>query len=498
MRDDIEKKFPLIRDIAVRSGLDIINALIGLITITLVANHLDAQSYGIYTQAITTTALLTPLLILRLNTASVRFFPEFKDNKNKLKDQIMTIFMLVVILCTTIVSMMLFSLPYSTILIFGDNIGDQLTIYLAIFIIIRCLSTLLIDYFRALGNVVRASTYNTIRIMLTFIAIVTVLINNGGAITVLKAHCIAEMLIILAVCLKLIHSQLFGLPFTISASQLKPYLKYSLPLVPYTFLLSVNHLSDRYFITHMIGLDEAGTYTFAYSMITATFLLSTALSYAIYPHLSRLWQERNFKDIEIFIKIGQKIFLYFSIPVIFGVLVIYQPLVAVIVGERFSIDSATIIYIAIGNFSLGLSTFYGYLIDLTKKTFLYVKILLLTSSINLVLNWTLIPVIGIEGAALSTALTFTVQLAVLILTSRKLTTINIHIEWVFAFYCLLSSLLMYSILSFVGSGPTTEEILFTISLGILVYFVTSAPLIWKDANSMFYILRPKFIVNKDD
>ena len=61
------------------------------------------------------------------------------------------------------------------------------------------------------------------------------------------------------------------------------YLKYSFPLIPYSALVWVNHAGDRYLITHMIGLKEAGIYFVAYAVASlAFFLRATMASYTLH------------------------------------------------------------------------------------------------------------------------------------------------------------------------------------------------------------------------
>ena len=487
----------LLRDIAVRIGSDVFNVFTNLVTILFLANYLGSTDYGIYMQVITTATLLVPLLIMRLNTASVRFFPSICDDNGLLKDHVMTILMVVVVVSSLTALLLVVMTPFSTRLIFGSDMGARLVIVLSLFVVLRCVSVLLIDYFRALNLIIQASLYNSIRFLAILAGVLLAIIGRLEVTGIILAQCCAELIVLLLVTARLARRQVFGIPFRFSLDRLSSYFRYSFPLVPYSFFLGVNQLSDRYFIAHMIDIDAAGIYAFTYIMISAAFLLAASLSYVIYPYLSRLWQNGEMEEVSRYIDIGQKIFVFFGLPIAFGVYVIYRPLVTLLAGDGFVVSDAVVIWITVGHFFFGLCCIVGYVIDLSKKTVIYLKILFLTSVINLLLNWLLIPVIGMQGAAISTAVTYAVQLLSLSRMSSKLVPFRMAINQRFLAVCLAGSAIMCLLLLLLQPADDVAGLVLIVLAGIIIYISVTLPFTWRMLMNVFSMIRPRSLEPKE-
>jgi O-antigen/teichoic acid export membrane protein len=480
----------LLRDITVRSGSDVFNVFVNLVTILFLANYLGSTDYGIYMQVITTATLLVPLLILRLSTASVRFFPSICDDNGLLKDHVMTILIVVVVVSSLAALLLVGMTPFSTRLIFGSDMGARLVMVLSLFVVLRCVAILLIDYFRALNLIIQASLYNSIRFLAVLAAILLAISGRLDVTGIILAQCGAELIVLLLVAARLARRQVFGIPFRFSLDRLSPYFRYSLPLVPYSFFLGVNQLSDRYFIAHMIDIDAAGIYAFTYIMVSAAFLLAASLSYVIYPYLSRLWQDGEMQEVSRYIDIGQKIFVFFGLPIAFGVYVIYRPLVTLLAGDGFVVSDAVVVWITAGHFFFGLCCIIGYIIDLSKKTVIYLKILLFTSLINLLLNWLLIPIIGMQGAAISTAVTYAVQLLALSRMSSTLVPFRVAINRRFLLVCLAGSAIMCLLLLRLQPADGIAGLVLTVLAGIIIYITVTLPFTWRMLQNVVSMIGP--------
>ena len=487
----------LLRDLTVRSGSDVFNIVINLVTISILANYLGSTDYGIYTLVITTATLLVPLLILRLNTACVRFFPSISADNVLLKDHVMTIMMVVIVVSSLGALLLVGMTPFSTRLIFGSDTGSRLVMVLSLFVVLRCVAILLIDYFRALNLTLQASLYNSIRFLAVLAGILLAISGRLDVTGIILAQCCAEVFILLLVAARLVRRQVFGIPFRFSLDSLSPYFHYAIPLVPYSFFLGVNQLSDRYFIAHMIGIDAAGIYAFTYIMVSAAFLLTASLSYVIYPYLSRLWQKGEMEEVSRYIDIGQKIFVFFGLPIAFGLYVIHRPLVALLAGDGFVVSGEVVAWIALGHFFFGLCSIFGYIIDLSKKTTIYLKILLFTSLINLLLNWLLIPVIGMQGAAISTAVTYAAQLLALSRMSSTLVPFRVAIDRRFMAVCLAGSVIMCLLLLQLQPGDDIAGLVLTVLAGIIIYISATLPFTWRMLLNMISMICPRSLAAKE-
>ncbi|MEH6589917.1 MAG: polysaccharide biosynthesis C-terminal domain-containing protein [Halioglobus sp.] len=471
----------LIRDIVIRLGLDVVNVILNLIIITIVAGALSAKEYGIYTLVFTTASLLIPILLLRLNAACVRFFPPIlQQPRTALRNVFVTIVLLaspiVFIACFAILALM----PWSGEVIFAQQVDQRLLYSLTAFLFLRCFSTLFVDCFRALNRSPIASLYNSSRFVVTLLFLYIQLRADATILDILYAHILAELLILSVVTVHLCVTGILGLNFRFARDQVTPFLRYSLPLVPYTFFIAVNQFADRYFIAHMVGVEEAGIYTFSYNLIAAAFLINTSIAYVIYPHISRLWHEGEMGEIKRYLNLGVQFFLLFALPIAAGVSVVYQPVVQMMVGPEFIVSTEVVAYVATGYIAFGLGSIFSYLIDLSKQTTLFLKILFIAATTNICLNLLLIPSMGMAGAALATLITYCLQFMLVWRVSRNLISLNLRIDLRFACSCALGAACMLLVLQTLRPIEGAVELTVAVLVGAVIYFGITGFLLRKD------------------
>ncbi|MFT5484289.1 MAG: O-antigen/teichoic acid export membrane protein [Halieaceae bacterium] len=471
----------LIRDIVIRLGLDIVNVILNLIILTIVAGALSAKEYGMYAMVFTTASLLIPILLLRLNAACVRFFPSILQQP---RSALRNVFVTIVLLASPVIFISCFAIlaltPWSGEVIFAQQVEQSLLYGLVGFLCLRCFSTLFVDCFRAMNRSPVASLYNSSRFVVTLCFLSIQLLYDTTLLDILYAHILAELLILSVVTAHLCLTGALGMDFRFARDQITPYLRYSLPLVPYTFFIAVNQFADRYLIAHIVGIEEAGVYTFTYNLIAAAFLINTSIAYVIYPHISRLWHENAMDEIKRYLNLGVKFFLLFALPIAAGVSVVYQPVVQMMVGPEFIVSTEVVVYVAIGYIAFGLGSIFSYLIDLSKKTTLFLRILFIAACANICLNLLLIPSMGLAGAALATLITYCIQFLLIWRVSRNLISLNLSVDLRFAGCCVLGAACMLLVLQNLTPIEGMAELTVAILAGAFIYFGITGFLLRKD------------------
>jgi O-antigen/teichoic acid export membrane protein len=119
----------------------------------------------------------------------------------------------------------------------------------------------------------------------------------------------------------------------------------------------------------------------------------------IYPHLSRLWETGNMGAVRGMLEAGQRGFVFFALPIGAGIMLVYTPMLKLLVGTEYLIALPSLVFIILGQIMLGLCNICGFTIDLSKATVMYLKILVATATLNLVLNALLVPEFGVAGTA---------------------------------------------------------------------------------------------------
>jgi len=469
MSPAINKSFKF--DVFIRASSDLIVTAFSLIILSIIAKNLHAVGYGIYGQIMATVTFITPLLLLRLPTACVRYFPRIVSNKFKIKRYFVS--MLVLIWATTIIIIVTPNINKSVTswLMFGTGDYANLVGFVTIFVFLYVSSIFIQDFYRAINKIKNASLYGVIRTGLYLISLLITLYKmKMGVKGLLFSYCFAELSVIVLMTISIYKRDLRNTPTRLDFSWMSEYLKYSLPLVPYTALVWVNHLGDRYLITHMIGLKEAGIYAVSYSISSLAFFLHGAISYVIFPHISLMWSKGQSNTVKSLLQKGQNLFLFQAIPIALGLTVLSPYIIRIIAGEDFFVGRTMIFLIATGYIFLGIFRINGYVIDLSEKTILFLIILIITASINIGLNLIFIPMFKLNGAALSTFITYSLQCIILFFLSPRIVSFKIDFDLKFLMRCTIAAIIMAIFINFFYINNIIDIILVAF-LGFAVYII---------------------------
>jgi O-antigen/teichoic acid export membrane protein len=334
-----------------------------------------------------------------------------------------------------------------------------------------------VDFFRAINKIKYSSIIGLSHSILVCMFIAYSAFNNYGIKGCLLSYICSQIIISLIILILIFRVFFKGVKSKVDFFCMKPYLAYSLPLVPYSILIWITELSGRYFITYFLGLKKAGIYALSYNIVGKAFIIYAVIAYVIYPHISQLWSKGDSDQVKNLLEKGCKIFLYFAIPITLGLTYLSSAVIRLIAGKDFIVDPLLILFICIGSVFLGIYGIYSYIIDLSQKTYIVLYILIITATLNIVLNILLIPLMDIMGAAVSTLLTCAVQVTIIHFLSRKLINIRIDIDLFYILKCFFASLfmilVMFLFLTKVNIMNDISYVLISCFTGALIYFLST-------------------------
>lgn len=219
---------------------------------------------------------------------------------------------------------------------------------------------------------------------------------------------------------------------------LKKMLKIAIPLCPNLIAYSIFNSSDRIMITHLMGVEFTGIYAVGAKL--------GHLSQLIYTAFLSGWQYFSFstmKDSDQVYMIS-KVFEYFTVIIYF-----FEIIIILVINIVYKV-------LFTGNYFEGakiapylfLAPLLSILIQITTSQFIIIKktwpsmiLVFVGAMLNLFLNYFLIPILGMEGAAIATVIGYSVStiMSVLVLKRMKLITLT------YKFLTLTSLFLIYLI-----------------------------------------------------
>jgi O-antigen/teichoic acid export membrane protein len=182
-------------------------------------------------------------------------------------------------------------------------------------------------------------------------------------------------------------------------------LKFALPRMPYVLSATLLAQFDRMMLSSMASPEAAGLYHVGYNVGMLPMLAIQALTPAFLPNFYQLMNQGRFKQVN---NINVKIFWIvtgFAIAVMF----LGYPLIYIMADSKFHEAEKIVPLVVLGYVFFGLAGVYNRFIGYYKDTILQSIAAVLAAGVNVILNYWLIPIYGIEAAAIATVIAYAVQ-----------------------------------------------------------------------------------------
>lgn len=227
--------------------------------------------------------------------------------------------------------------------------------------------------------------------------------------------------------------------FIFDGKKLVEMLKFSLPLVPSSIGVFVFVYIDRIIIKQMMTLNDVGLYGVGYKIASVMGLLIGGTQMALTPIIYNHYHEKS-TPFEI-ARIG-RYFVFFAFIIILGMSLFAKEILMILTTSIYYRAAEVVPYLA---FSIFLSGVYVFAPGLwiIKKTRVIALINIGAAVLNTILNYLLIPMWGIKGAAIATLIGAFAAFYINQTFSQKY--YPIKYPWKKIVYCLCVILLILSI-----------------------------------------------------
>jgi O-antigen/teichoic acid export membrane protein len=376
-------------------------AVLGMLSLTLTARLLEPEGFGVLSLILMVTGFLSMLIINWPNAAIIRFGKqEYVETGN-----IRTTFWARMMLFAASAAVSVISLYF-----FQDRIAGYVRIesryfyLLVLYVIVSSLADLSIYFYQAIGDMKRYSAIPFSGKLINFILLLFISLHwfAPTVINVLVVSIISQLGVCLlsALCL----SRAYVLPPAADQGMLRNILRYSWS-IPLGGLSSfVVGWIDLYFIKKYMTIPDLGNYSLAYRGFTFLVLIIMAVNNLMTPFIVTLRASQRVDLIRKYLDDMAGVLLFFWSLFIVGLIPLVTLLLPQVFGIRYNaatgsfiILSAALAYNAIGSLYASVTAAYDIIFEV-------IIINVITSVLNILADIWLIPVFGINGAALATAL----------------------------------------------------------------------------------------------
>lgn len=423
----------------------VLSIILGLISFPILTRILTEEEYGIIGLISTTMLLATAIAKCGLSNGIIRFYESYSNPEEKR----------VLFVSSVMISGLSFSiltvLAYIAIIpdIFGwleikEEFLFSFTLMSA-YLFIRPLNIIVFNLLRVnektfMFNVVNFIGRITAIGLSLFIVLCIIRAVYGYFIGVLLAEYIVSLI-------------LFWWFFTHYELNLKKFsLNLTLSLATFGIPLVFDELSyllltyaDRYMIAYYYGEDFLGIYTVGYNLaMYLANIIYFSLSYTITPMYVQIFAREGKENTEAFLQKCSYYLLVAFIPMCFGYYAISKDLFIVLASEKYSSCARFSPLILLGTVLLAMNTILNAGLYLKKKSLVILFIMITSVTLNILLNFILLPIYDITGSAIATLIAsiFSVILTISI-SCRHIAAIKMNICKKLFFHLLLSTIMVF-------------------------------------------------------
>lgn len=194
-------------------------------------------------------------------------------------------------------------------------------------------------------------------------------------------------------------------------------LTYSLPLVPGTLAFYVMQYVDRYAINQLSGLHDVGLYGIGARVASLVNLFLMGFQGAWSPTIMKNFREENAP--EKFCVVFSYYFFVVTV-ILVGLSLFGKEILLLLTTKTFSEGFIVIPLLTLAAILASIGQYFTYGIQIAKKSHYRLYLNFAALAINVVLNYVLIPPLGIIGASLATVLSLTFMTVVGMWLSQRL------------------------------------------------------------------------------
>lgn len=429
----------------------VISKLVPLLMLPIVTRLMPGTAYfGLSDLSNTVIQFASAIAVIGMYDAMYRMFFEKEDERFK-KEICSTTFAFTIIMSFCVCTLMIIGKDLIAKYFFGDIKYDFLVYIAAIATLVSATNTIVAAPTRMQNNRKVFLLTNTISPVLSYAISIPLILMEHYVIALPLAALISGLS--MEGIFWVLNRSWFRLKL-FRKEYLKPLLAIAVPLFPNFLIYWVFNSSDKVMITNILDVGEAGIYSVGSKLGHASQLIYTAFAGG--------WQFFAFSTMkdENQVESNSKIFEYLGIisyAATAFVCAISYCFFKVVFAEQYLVGYVIAPYLFLAPLLQMLFQVAANQFLVVKKTWPNMFILMVGAIVNVILNLTLIPVIGIEGASIATLIGYAVSdiICMMVLCKMKLMVVSSRFVicslLMVCFFCiwrlLIPSNLMYGIVA---------------------------------------------------
>ena len=419
----------LLKNFVVYGFGGVISKLVPLIMVPIITRIMpNSFYYGLSDLSNTIISLFSAIAVMGMYDAMYRMFFE-KEGEDYKKEICSTTFAFTIIASLIVALLMLALNKPISLLFYSDKQYGNLVMLCAMSVLIGSTNSIICAPTRMQNKWLTFLIANTLSPIISYSISIPLLLNGYYLIALPLASVISAAII--EIYFIIVNRKWFSFK-KINKSYLPDLLKIALPLLPNFIIYWIFNSSDRVMISNLIGVEQSGIYAVGAKFGQISQLVYTAFAGGYQYFAFTIMKDKD--NTKVISKVFSSL-AAISFALTLFMICVSEFLIVLLFEQVYYSSYMTIPYLFLAPlllmlFQIGTNQFL-----VIKKTWPNLIILGLGALINIILNFALIPTLGIEGASIATLIGYFVSIILCVLVLWKLKLIIIDYKMILSFSC---------------------------------------------------------------
>ena len=205
--------------------------------------------------------------------------------------------------------------------------------------------------------------------------------------------------------------------------------KEGFPLLLAASMAIVINSTDIYMLSYFTTDVEVGIYDVAFKVSLLTTIVLIAVNSIASPKFSEYYAQKDKGQLNYLVYSASKLIFWLSSPILL-LIVLFPSFWLSFFGDEFIVGATVLIILSLGQLVNSLSGSVGNLLKMTNYHKLFQNIMIVAVVLNIALNYFLIPIYRMEGAAIASAISVSfINITAVIYAKKKLDILTVYIPF---------------------------------------------------------------------
>jgi O-antigen/teichoic acid export membrane protein len=418
------KKFAF--DVGITFLASVVTLPLGFVITILLGRYLGAGDLGLYRMTSTIYGIAMLVAAVGIPAAMIKYVAEFKEDRTKFNQ----------IVSSGVITSLFLGIGFIAVFYFSSGIFAEIFNMPGLSGLTKILSPVfpfalvsgallgLLNGLREMKSYAAAMIVQSVLMVIITVSLIYYGFGVAGAVMGVVLSSVGSCLFLIWVS-----KDYFWIVFSEYGSTTKKMLRFGVQMFTAGMINIINYQADIILIGYFLTATEVGYYAVAIGLSRFFWLIPDAIQRITYPTTSEYWANNNYGVLNTMIDKSMKYTACVLLPTGLGVGFFAKDIVTLIFGDSFVYAVLPLQILIIGTVIFGLVKAIGSSLAGIGRVDVNLKITAFGAMVNIILNFLLIPLYGIVGAAIATITSFIIIALSIIYLTITIMHIKIDVKW---------------------------------------------------------------------